>query len=320
MGSKALQGGHTLRPPTPDDLDAIVALVEAADAADVGVSEFTRAEIAHAFEAPHMEPEHDLVLLTDEDGSAAAFVMLENRGDTRIDALIWLHPERRGQGLEDVVLAAAERSAARRFARVPPGEERIFGTSIHHVADHFRPALDARGYRWVRSFWRMRIELGDGVVLDASMPSGIEARPFRPEVDWVPLHAAVTEAFREHWGFVPIPADQWRERRSGQPSHDPGLWWIAWADDGIAGFALNGMEGQLGVVETLGVLPPWRRHGLGMALLRRSFARFRERGIPSVILYVDSENATGATRLYERAGMAVERRYDEYRRDAASFA
>jgi mycothiol synthase len=319
MGSQPLPAGHRLRPPTPDDLDAIVALIEAADEADVGVSEFTRADIAHAFEAPHVDREHDLVLLTDEVAGAAAFVMLENRGDSRIEALIWLHPERRGEGLEEVVLAAAESSAARRIARVPPGEEKVFRTSIHHVADHFRPALDARGYRWVRSMWRMRIELGDDFAVDAPFPPGVEARPFRPDADWGPLHAAVTDAFREHWGFAPIPADEWRERRSGQPAHDPSLWWVAWADDEIAGFVLNGMEGQLGVVETLGVLRPWRRHGLGMALLRLAFARFREREIPSVVLYVDSENTTGATRLYERAGMAVERRYDEYRRDPASF-
>ena len=40
-----------------------------------------------------------------------------------------------------------------------------------------------------------------------------------------------------------------------------------------------------------------------MALLRHSFAEFYRRGTTKVSLRVDAENLTGATRLYERAGM-----------------
>lgn len=40
-----------------------------------------------------------------------------------------------------------------------------------------------------------------------------------------------------------------------------------------------------------------------MALLHTAFAEIHRRGIPRVELGVDSESPTGATRLYERAGM-----------------
>ncbi len=49
-----------------------------------------------------------------------------------------------------------------------------------------------------------------------------------------------------------------------------------------------------------------------MALLQRSFAEFRARGGEQAKLVVDSENLTGATRLYERAGMRISRQYDRY--------
>jgi mycothiol synthase len=46
------------------------------------------------------------------------------------------------------------------------------------------------------------------------------------------------------------------------------------------------------------------------ALLRRSFAIFARRGIPTVFLNVDAENVTGAPALYERVGMRVAKRWD----------
>ncbi len=57
------------------------------------------------------------------------------------------------------------------------------------------------------------------------------------------------------------------------------------------------------------MLKPWRRHGIGMALLQRSFAFIASKGYSTVRLGVDTQNATGATHLYERAGMTVRREY-----------
>jgi mycothiol synthase len=63
----------------------------------------------------------------------------------------------------------------------------------------------------------------------------------------------------------------------------------------------------------LGVRRPWRRRGLGLALLRCAFGEFYRRDIRMVALAFDSQSLTGATRLYERAGMQLERLYSVYR-------
>jgi mycothiol synthase len=55
--------------------------------------------------------------------------------------------------------------------------------------------------------------------------------------------------------------------------------------------------------------------GLGMALLRHSFGEFYHRSARKVALEVDSQNLTGATRLYERAGMHATRQYDIYEKE-----
>lgn len=66
-------------------------------------------------------------------------------------------------------------------------------------------------------------------------------------------------------------------------------------------------EPGLGWIRILGVLPEYRQRGLGQALLRHTFGEFAGRGLEAVGLGVDAENPTGAVRVYERAGMHVER-------------
>jgi ribosomal protein S18 acetylase RimI-like enzyme len=65
-------------------------------------------------------------------------------------------------------------------------------------------------------------------------------------------------------------------------------------------------------VADIGVLPAFRRRGIGESLLRRIFELFAERDLPEARLNVDADNATGATRLYERAGMHATHRWAVY--------
>ena len=68
----------------------------------------------------------------------------------------------------------------------------------------------------------------------------------------------------------------------------------------------------MGWVNSLGVRRPWRRRGLALALLRHAFGVFYRRGKTKVGLGVDATSLTGATRLYEKAGMHVQRKSVTY--------
>jgi ribosomal protein S18 acetylase RimI-like enzyme len=59
---------------------------------------------------------------------------------------------------------------------------------------------------------------------------------------------------------------------------------------------------------------PWRKRGLGRALLVRSLALFRERGMTEVVLGVDTENPSGALHLYESTGFRQLRQHASYRK------
>jgi GNAT superfamily N-acetyltransferase len=65
----------------------------------------------------------------------------------------------------------------------------------------------------------------------------------------------------------------------------------------------------MGWVNVLGVRRPWRKRGLGLALLQHSFGEFYSRGKHRAGLGVDASSLTGATRLYEKAGMKPIRQF-----------
>jgi ribosomal protein S18 acetylase RimI-like enzyme len=88
-------------------------------------------------------------------------------------------------------------------------------------------------------------------------------------------------------------------------SFDPSLWHIAWDGDQIAGYAQTRYRNGIGWVGNLGVRRPWRKRGLGEALLLHSFNEFYKRGMMRIGLGVDASNPTGATRLYQKVGMQI---------------
>ena len=71
-------------------------------------------------------------------------------------------------------------------------------------------------------------------------------------------------------------------------------------------------EPGVGWIGILGVRRPWRRRGLGRALLLHAFHEFRARGFTEAGLGLDAASLTGATRLYESVGMHVSAQFDFY--------
>jgi mycothiol synthase len=169
--------------------------------------------------------------------------------------------------------------------------------------------LRARGLRPVRHFWHMRIDLAEGFA-PGPAPQGIQIRGIDPGADLPAVHLVVEAAFADHWGHHPQPFDRWARERTGSPSYDPTLWLLATESGRPVGALIGSVSGGGGWVDEVGVLAPARGRGIAAALLRRSFATFAGRGLRQVLLNVDAENPTGATRLYERAGMQVVNRWD----------
>jgi mycothiol synthase len=205
------------------------------------------------------------------------------------------------------------------FLKWAEGEARSRGAARVRV---FFPAglepaavLAERGYRLWRSAFTMQVDLGEAAPREPALPSGIELRDYEPAATDA-LRTALNEAFAEDPFFDEATPSNFREFYLGARGFDPALWPLAWDRRELAGFVLGLSEraGQtdLGWIESLGVRPSWRRQGLGEALLRTAIARLHDRGLRKVGLGVDAENVTGALRLYERVGMRVVRRGDNW--------
>jgi ribosomal protein S18 acetylase RimI-like enzyme len=86
------------------------------------------------------------------------------------------------------------------------------------------------------------------------------------------------------------------------------------AGDDLIGVAAVGARNGEGHVAQLAVLSAARGRGVASALLHEAFRRDAAAGLEATALSVDGENV-GARRLYERAGMSVEREYRRWERD-----
>lgn len=173
----------------------------------------------------------------------------------------------------------------------------------------------ARGYEPWRFSYTMEIDLADRP--SPVVPDGFELRTYEDR-DSEAVRATVNQAFAEDPLSQEATKEIFREFFLGGRGFDPALWVLAWDGDELAGSALSypvhGSDTELGWVANLAVRPPWRRRGLGGALLLSAFARLYDRGLRRVGLGVDSQNVTGALRLYERVGMRKVQQSDSWRR------
>jgi mycothiol synthase len=169
-----------------------------------------------------------------------------------------------------------------------------------------RALFESRGYREVRRFYEMAIELTEGPAAPV-LPAGLVLDELH-EDEYEAFYDALNEAFAEHWEWHPDPFDEWLERRRGQHRDEHGpVWFVVRDGDELAAVTRNDVNvAGGGYVGAIGVRPAWRGKGLGKALLQATFAEFWRRGTTRVTLDVDSQNATGAVALYDRVGMHVD--------------
>jgi mycothiol synthase len=284
--------GFSVRPVTLDDVGAINDLVIAADEAVQGWSDSSEADLTDWWRLVDLEHESWLV---ENDGPAAYAVAFPRAGRVDIDG--YVHPEQKGLGLGSWLVSRTEGRARER------GAPSALAWCLAADADA-RVLFERLGYRETRRFYRMLIEF-DGPPPVAELPSGLRIETFRLE-DAHAFHSALTEAFAGEWSFVALPFDEWVEHRVKAPDFDPGLWFVVRDGDEIAAVLRGDAErGGGGWVGAIGVREPWRRRGLGLALLTHAFGEFYRRGQRRVALGVDADNPAGATRLYRRAGMHV---------------
>jgi ribosomal protein S18 acetylase RimI-like enzyme len=232
----------------------------------------------------------------EEDGRMVASAMYRMDGDAANAQGVVAD---RGRGLGTEIL---ERGEA--FARAEKAKKILTGAAEPDAAA--RALFESRGYREVRRFYTMAIELTEAPP-EPVLSDGLALDELRDE-EYEAFYAALNESFAEHWEWHPEPFEDWFERRRGQHRDEHGpVWFVVRDGDELAAVTRNDANvGGGGYVGAIGVRTAWRGKGLAKALLYRTFAEFWRRGTRRVTLDVDAQNETGAVALYERVGMHVD--------------
>lgn len=269
-------------------------------------------------------PETDMRMVFAPDHSLAAFAECWLNQEPPVHPWIFVrvHPHHWGKGIASHLLTWAEDHARLALEKCDP-ELRVAprsGTEAHNANGN--ALLTRLGWKHSRSFYRMATDL-DSVPEVPSFPEGITVRPYNPETETEEVYRTFVDTFKDHFGFMEQPFEKglvgFKHNEIEEPGYDPGFWFVAMDGNEMAGICLCRREdeedAEAGWVDKLGVRRAWRKHGLGYALLKHAFAAFHADGKKRAGLGVDANSLTGALRLYERAGMRVQRQFNQYEKE-----
>jgi mycothiol synthase len=309
--TSSLPEGYSIRPAKMEDLEEAVAVFNATSRSLIGVEKYPIDVIRMEWQEPGFNQETDARVVTSAQGKIVAYGEVWDVSDPHVDVYCWgrVHPDYTGIGLGSALLAWQEERARQALDKAPPEARVVMTCAVPSIDKLSQDLLQDTGFTLIRHGLRMVIELNEHPP-EAKWPDGISMRTFQAGDERAMLHA-VRDAFKDHWGYVEHPFEveyeQWLHYMQNSPDFDPNLCFLAMDGDEIAGISICEPKAhddeEMGWVGILGVRRPWRRMGLGLALLHHSFGEFFQRGKRKAGLGVDAKSLTGATRLYTKAGM-----------------
>lgn len=310
MSEKILPPGFQLRPASFEDLPGVVAIsqAEAKNHNDPLIA-LNLNELQASWQEPGVNIQTDACVVIAPDGQVVGY----EEGYQRVPHVDlhgdgYVHPDFKNLGIGTSMLRWLKGWANGHMQQAEPGLQVILSAAISNDEKEAHSLLRNEGFEPNRYFWKMKIDM-QAPPEPFPAPEGISLLSFDVDAHMRPLYDAHNEAFADHWGFVPKTYEQFVYGRTVERELNPELWLVAWENGQIAGYALCRELEDYGWVDTLGVRRAWRKRGLGLYLLKQAFALFHQRGQNSVALTVDSASLTGATRLYERAGMKQDKIY-----------
>lgn len=308
------------RPITPDDAGAWAALITAiqdADGSDYYVSE---QDVREQFGSPNLDFARGSMAIWDG-GTMAGCAVLACRSaadpvhDMRQNGGV--HPAYRDRGLGGELLGWAEQAAVPLHQERFPGRplalsSGVFSRNTGAIALH-----EERGYQAVRWFRSMVRDLSQPVP-EAVVPPGVRITGYTPDLADAALLVR-NESFRDHWGSTDVTAENWAHSLA-QRAFRARFSFLAHDGPEPLGLLISheydAYNEKLGrrdlYIAIVGTRAAGRKRGIATALLVTAMAAGRADGYESASLAVDADSLTGAVRLYEHVGFAVDTTWITY--------
>lgn len=297
------------------DLPAICDLLNLCDALEKLDDNYDLEALRLEFEHPDVDQTNDLHLWEDESGRLIGFGQtwirtIEDATNGKVlegHLYFRVHPEaREGDLAGRMIRWGEERMRSLGQERALP--VRIDGWGRQHETFTLS-ALERNGFAVVRYFFKMARPLNQPIP-EPQLPAGYILRHVASDSDIAAWVAAFNNSFIDHWNHHPETIEShahWLKNPNYKPERDL----IAVAPDGtLAAFCfctINSAENERngkseGWIEKLGTVRGYRQQGLGTALLLAGMRRLKEDGVETACLGVDTNNPSGALRLYEAVG------------------
>jgi mycothiol synthase len=314
-----------------EDYPKMVAVISASAEADKIERVDTVEDVANIYShLVNCDPYQDMIFAemnNDVIGYSRGFWRQEENGACVYASVGFLVPAWRRKGIGETILHWMEgrlRTLAESHSTIETGLLEVF---VSDSNDGLATMLEKNNYKPIRYFIEMvRPDLKN--IPDFPLPEGLEVRPVLPE-HYRAIWDADTEAFQDHWGYSKPTEEDYQVWLANKTIFQPELWQIAWdiKANEIAGQVrtfINMAENEKydrrrGYTEFISVRRPWRKRGLARALIVRSLRLQKERGMTESALGADSENVSGATRIYEDCGFRVTKRNAIYRKSIKPF-
>ncbi len=314
QSTTTLPEGFTTRGANLTDMEAAFALFNRWSQVVIHADDITDMNALRTeWNSPNFDPSSDIRLVFAPNGQMVGYIEVWTTAKPPVHPWIWgrVDPDYESLGLGTWLLTWAEEHARLALANVPDGLRFAPRVGIYRSAVKSRKLFEDMGYIYIRSSYRMQIDMNEAPTAPV-WPEDITVRTYTDK-DLEAVYHADVESFRDHFGFVEEPYKEGLARfkhfLTEYEGFDPTLIFLAMDGEEVAGISLCRIRSyddpDMGYVNTLGVRRPWRKRGVGLALLRHSFCEFYRRGQRKAGLGVDASNLTGALRLYENAGMHI---------------
>ncbi|MDX1413432.1 MAG: GNAT family N-acetyltransferase [Candidatus Promineifilaceae bacterium] len=310
-----------MRRVTLEDLPTVVDLLNACAIDQNGVPDVNENLLESDWTRPSFNLADSVRVAETVDGRIVGYIEVWDIDPLPVSNWVWarVHPDFEGLGIGTQLMQWAEQRLQKTLTRVPDDLQVTYRSGSKSTHGPSKQLLEDIGMNQVRYFWRMVIEL-DQRPPSPQLPPGIRMSTLEKLGDLRAIYRAFNDSFKDHWGYVEQPEDkmisEWEHWTSTDDEFDPDHWHVAMDSEEIAGVCLcrrrEWEDPDMAWVNILGVRRPWRRQGLGLAMLHHAFEKFYHLGKLRVGLGVDANSLTGATGLYEKAGMHVAREFHTY--------
>ncbi|MEN6409227.1 MAG: GNAT family N-acetyltransferase [Anaerolineaceae bacterium] len=305
--------GYIWRPARREDAPAIYRLYEASDREDRTHFAESLESVYNDFDKPNTYLERDTVEAISETGelTAIGWIFINPIAESQRRAFLWgtVHPQHRRRGLGTAMIRWEVDAGTRRLNDFDDGvEHALCCISPQHTTDRIH-LFEREGLNEVRRYYSMNHDLSQ-TISPVAVKEGVQIIPWDTARNDEALEVCNT-AFRDHWGTEPVSAAIWNLEYVGSSDFHPEVSRMAICDGKLVGIVIADIpESQLtgkrrGHIRELGVLREYRKQGIASALLTGAMQSLHDVGMDVASLSVDTQNLTGALRLYENLGFTV---------------